>query len=804
MKTHALLRFTASGVATCCALVCIMFWVAPAMAQDNAQLRPITMQFKWKHQFQFAGYYAAKAQGYYRNLGLDVSFEEHDPSKTVTMELLEGRAQFGVGSPTSLLDYYAGAPIVVLGVIFQHSPAILLSRSDTGINTPEDLRGKRVMILNTNTPSLRAMLKAQDIKASEIVLQEVSWDINTLIDGETDAIAAYITDQPYTLKNRGIPANILRPASYGIDFYGDILITSKKLADDDSELVEQFAKASYRGWMYAMTHTDEIIDLILSEYKSGKTRAQLQYEAEAMRELILPRLVPMGSMNQGRWEHISAVYDDLDMLKVTRTLDDFIYTSSEQRTLELFGQWMPFLLGFISMAVLALMLLLLFNRRLQRGIEKRTQELELNKIALRQVLDLVPNMVYAKNRDGRLILVNRSFAESLGCTVEELTGAIHSTVHPDEEQTAYMLESDRNVLDSGTAKVALEEAYLFKDGSTHWLQSTRLPYISADTGEPAVLILSIDITRRKLADEALQKSQDELRDLNEELEGRVTKRTQKLEEAKENLENSLEQLKKTQEELILSEKLAALGGLVAGVAHEINTPLGIGVTASSFLHEKILELSTKFDGDELKKSDLEKFIKTGMDSTSNILTNLGRAAELIKSFKQVAADQSSELPRRFNLREYVDEVLLSLRPKYKRTSHVIKNDCPDVLMFSYPGAFMQIITNLLTNSLTHAYAEGESGTIRMGGEVNGDTVTFTFSDDGVGIAPEFKEKVFEPFHTTRRNQGGTGLGLHIVFNTVTQLLGGTIHMDSTLGEGTTYTISMPLKQDRPDPTAENK
>ncbi len=781
-----------------------MFWVAPAMAQDTAQLRPITMQFKWKHQFQFAGYYAAKAQGYYRDLGLDVSFKEHDPSMTVTTELLEGRAQFGVGSPTSLLDYYAGAPIVVLGVIFQHSPAILLSRSDTGINTPEDLRGKRVMILNTNTPSLRAMLKAQDIKASEIVLQEVSWDISALIDGKTDAIAAYITDQPYTLKNLGIPANILRPVSYGIDFYGDILITSKKLADDDSELVEQFAEASYRGWMYAMTHTDEIIDLILSEYKSGKTRAQLQYEAEAMRELILPRLVPMGSMNQGRWEHISAVYDDLDMLKVTRTLDDFIYTSSEQRTLELFGQWMPFLLGFISMAVLALMLLLLFNRRLQRGIEKRTQELELNKIALRQVLDLVPNMVYAKDREGRLILVNRSFAESLGCTVEELTGATHSTVHPDEEQTAYMLESDRNVLDSGTAKVALEEAYLFKDGSTHWLQTTRLPYISADTSEPAVLILSIDITRRKLADEALQKSQDELRDLNEELEGRVTQRTRKLEEAKENLENSLEQLKKTQEELILSEKLAALGGLVAGVAHEINTPLGIGVTASSFLHEKIQELSTKFDGDELKKSDLEKFIKTGMDSTSNILTNLGRAAELIKSFKQVAADQSSELPRRFNLREYVDEVLLSLRPKYKRTSHVIKNDCPDVLMFSYPGAFMQIITNLLMNTLTHAYAEGESGTIRMGGKVAGDTVTFTFSDDGVGIAPEFKEKVFEPFHTTRRNKGGTGLGLHIVFNTVTQLLGGTIHMDSTLGEGTSYTISMPLKRDRPDPTAENK
>jgi signal transduction histidine kinase len=314
-----------------------------------------------------------------------------------------------------------------------------------------------------------------------------------------------------------------------------------------------------------------------------------------------------------------------------------------------------------------------------------------------------------------------------------------------------------------------------------------------DTNEPAVLILSVDITNRRLADKALKKSEEKLRRLNEELEERVLERTRNLEEAKTELEKSLEQLRRTQKELILSEKLAALGGLVAGVAHEINTPLGIGVTASSFLEEKLVELNRKLVDDELKKSDLEHFIHTGLESSGNILTNLNRAAELIKSFKQVAADQSSEMARKFNLRIYVDEILLSLRPKYKRTGHTVLNECPDYEIYSYPGAFIQIITNLLINSLTHAFEEKDKGIIRIGASVQDNELQFTFSDNGAGIPKELTDKVFEPFFTTKRSMGGTGLGLHIVFNTVTQTLGGTIHLDSILGKGTSYTISMPLK-----------
>lgn len=492
---------------------------------------------------------------------------------------------------------------------------------------------------------------------------------------------------------------------------------------------------------------------------------------------------------QFKLHHIADFFTKTDLTEPNIPLIKLLHTPEQQWL----GHWTPHLVGLGAITVIIALALYLFNRKLQRDVAARTRMLEHNSKSLRQVLDLVPNRVYAKNREGKILLVNRAMAESLGSTVTDLKNQNHMDVCPDKEQAEQIHADDQIVFDTGFPKVTLEEPCKYANGSIHWLQTTRLPYTSVDTNEPAVLILSVDITNRRLADKALKKSEEKLRRLNEELEERVLERTRNLEEAKTELEKSLEQLRRTQKELILSEKLAALGGLVAGVAHEINTPLGIGVTASSFLEEKLVELNRKLVDDELKKSDLEHFIHTGLESSGNILTNLNRAAELIKSFKQVAADQSSEMARKFNLRIYVDEILLSLRPKYKRTGHTVLNECPDYEIYSYPGAFIQIITNLLINSLTHAFEEKDKGIIRIGASVQDNELQFTFSDNGAGIPKELTDKVFEPFFTTKRSMGGTGLGLHIVFNTVTQTLGGTIHLDSILGKGTSYTISMPLK-----------
>lgn len=276
------------------------------------------------------------------------------------------------------------------------------------------------------------------------------------------------------------------------------------------------------------------------------------------------------------------------------------------------------------------------------------------------------------------------------------------------------------------------------------------------------------------------------------LEQKIEQRTQELENKNGELSNTLGQLQSTQQQLVESEKMASLGGLVAGVAHEINTPVGIGITAISHLEEKVQEFSRLYGDGKMKRSDLEKFLEASRQSTTIITTNLNRAAELIQSFKQVAVDQSSEDIRNFKMSEYIHEILISLRPKLKRTKHKINVECNDHLEVStYAGAFSQVLTNLIMNSIIHAYGEEDEGHIGVEIKDEGDKVHLVYSDDGKGIPADNLKKIFEPFFTTKRGQGGSGLGLHIIYNIVTQKMNGTIDCQSTVGEGTTFTIIIP-------------
>ena len=264
----------------------------------------------------------------------------------------------------------------------------------------------------------------------------------------------------------------------------------------------------------------------------------------------------------------------------------------------------------------------------------------------------------------------------------------------------------------------------------------------------------------------------------------------------EELEETRHELDDAQRQLVESEKMAALGGLVAGIAHEINTPVGIGVTAASHLETRNKDFDTKFKDGTMKRSDLANYLDTTQQSCELILSNLNRAAEIIGSFKQVAVDQSSEERREFKVGEYLQEVLLSLRPEIKRTKHqVTVSGDDDVVLDTYPGAFAQIITNFVMNSLTHAFEPEAEGHISIEMRRQGPRFVFTYTDDGKGIPEEHQSKIFEPFFTTKRNQGGSGLGMHIVYNLVTQRLNGRIDIESREGEGTRFTIDMPIRQD---------
>jgi signal transduction histidine kinase len=264
--------------------------------------------------------------------------------------------------------------------------------------------------------------------------------------------------------------------------------------------------------------------------------------------------------------------------------------------------------------------------------------------------------------------------------------------------------------------------------------------------------------------------------------------------AKEKAENTLHELNTAQQNLIDAERLAALGGLVAGVAHEVNNPIGISLTvASSFARRAEAFEDELRSGKGLRRSQLDEFVKTSRDAAQQLVSNLHRAGELIQSFKQVAVDRSHAERRTFNLSEATDQIIASLRPALKKASIALSVEVPENLVIDgYPGSYGQILTNLFLNAATHAFPDGRSGNITISAKPRGgDDVEIIFADDGAGMTADVQRQAFDPFFTTRRNEGGTGLGLHIVYNLVTQQLGGRMMLDSRPGQGTTFRIIMP-------------
>jgi signal transduction histidine kinase len=264
--------------------------------------------------------------------------------------------------------------------------------------------------------------------------------------------------------------------------------------------------------------------------------------------------------------------------------------------------------------------------------------------------------------------------------------------------------------------------------------------------------------------------------------------------SKEKAESALLELNAAQQNLIDAERLAALGGLVAGVAHEVNNPIGISLTvASSFARR-----TDQFDAEmrsstPLRRSQLEEFVRSSRDASQQLVGNLHRAAELIQSFKQVAVDRSHAERRQFSLGEATDQIIASLRPVLKRSPIALSVDVPEGLVVDgFPGSYGQILTNLFLNAANHAFPDGRSGAITISAKPRGnDDIEIIFADNGAGMTPDVQRQAFDPFFTTRRNEGGTGLGLHIVYNLVTQQLGGRMMLESRLGQGTTFRIIMP-------------
>ncbi|WP_233009588.1 HAMP domain-containing sensor histidine kinase [Rheinheimera faecalis] len=291
----------------------------------------------------------------------------------------------------------------------------------------------------------------------------------------------------------------------------------------------------------------------------------------------------------------------------------------------------------------------------------------------------------------------------------------------------------------------------------------------------------------------LRSAESEIRQLNQDLEQKINDRTLALKTSNQDLLNTLSTLHQYQNQIVETEKMASLGQMVAGVAHEVNTPIGLGVTASTLMQDKLAEIQKAFDDKKLTSNQLAKFLSDSAENLGIIYRNLERAANLIRSFKQVAVDQSNDNRRYFNMHQLLNEVLLSLRPNLKKTQHQVILNCDEHLeLESKPGPISQILINLIMNSLIHAFEHMEQGTMTISVTLANSRCYLHYQDNGAGVPENIKKRIFDPFVTTKRGEGGSGLGMHLVYNLVTQALNGKIQLESSLDHGIDIQIDFPV------------
>ncbi len=386
---------------------------------------------------------------------------------------------------------------------------------------------------------------------------------------------------------------------------------------------------------------------------------------------------------------------------------------------------------------------------------------------LQQVIDTVPAVINVKDKQLRYVLMNRYMAGIFGVEPAEAIGRTTTDLMSryGAEKTD---ENDKRVLEAGRELGFYEEEYKDSSGNMRQWLVNKLPLLDAEGEIENIVTVALDIGERKRGELEMRK-------------------------AKDAAEAALRNLRETQNSLIEAEKLAALGRLVAGVAHEVNNPVGISLTVASSLERKTALFSAEVARGDLKRSSLTEFLETSRDASSQLVANLNRAAELITSFKQVAADRNYSDQRTFDLGDLTEQVVMSLRPGLRKHNLTLNVDCqPNLTMNSYPGPYGQVLTNLFLNSVAHAFPGGRTGAVDIRVRESGkDNVEILFSDNGCGMSLDVRRRAFDPFFTTRRDQGGTGLGLHIVYSIVTNRLGGRLDLDSEPGGGTRIQIILP-------------
>ncbi len=492
-----LLRSTAIAIlGVSLALELAFFQGSLAHGESPTALEPVTLQLKWQHQFQFAGYYAAKALGYYEQAGLDVSFLEAptDGSDPVG-PVLEQEAEFGVGDAHLIALRSQGKPVIALAAIYQHSPLIFLALESSKIDHIHDIVGKKVMLQAGADAALIAYLKQESIELSQLQLIAHNFELDSLIQGEVDVISAYATDEPFLLEKAGLKYVTFNPRSSGIDFYGDTLFTTENYIREHPQRVKAFREASLAGWHYALEHPQDVITLILNDYSERHSPEHLAFEAQQSRKLILPHLLDIGTMNPKRWQAIADTYQELGLLPGQFNLEGFLYQDYVARD----DYWLQacilgtvlLLIGLIGLSVRFYQL----QARLRQEIKERIDsEAKLEELAdrYRALVDHAPfPVVISSWPEGRVLYVNFQALQKFELNPD--------TIQEQITHNYYVSQDDRARLETTLAQEAFIQNWQVKlqtkTGNAFWA-SLSLSKITFDH-QLAIFAAIVDVSEQR-------------------------------------------------------------------------------------------------------------------------------------------------------------------------------------------------------------------------------------------------------------------------------------------------------------------
>lgn len=705
----------------------------------NTASNQITLQLKWYHQFQFAGYYAAQLKGYYRDEGLNVTLVEGSPKHPPLTSILERRATYGVSDSDILIARLQGKPLVVMAAIFQHAPYILMTRLDRGITHPRELVGRKVMVEGEQGMALlKAMFLRQGVDWTKVKFIPHTWNIHDLVDGKADAITAYYTTEPAQMQSMGAQPGIMRAMDYGVDFYGDTLFTLEEEVKNNPARAAAFLRATVKGWRYAFDHTEEIIQHILqmpSVQQRGITAEMLRYEADKMQQLVLPNLVDIGSMSTERWQRMARLYTALGLAPNTDKLDGFVY-NPDKHSKSVLLKWVAITCG----SVFGISLLVgIWTLQMQQLVRRRTRELaEQNKqlaiseASYREMFNIANDAIFVHDLESfRILDVNSRACELFGYERNELLTLTVSQITSNSSSHAHdhLMELKEKVITQGPQ--LFEWHCLHHSGHEFWSEV----HLKRGTinGEERLLALVRDITeRRRLEEDRLKVS-----------------------------------------------KLDALGVIAGGIAHDLNNIM-LGI---------ILNLDLLLNQTRIHSEDAAL-----MRSAKNAAL---RASDLSRRMLTFAKG-GDPIKKNINIRELIINSLnLALRGSSLLGSVQIEPNLPTIQ--ADPGQIAQVLDNLIINAREaspgggNLFIRGRSQKLKAG-EIHslppGDYLLIEVQDQGTGIPEDVLPKIFDPYFTTKKS--GHGIGLATCYS-IMKKHGGDILVHSLPGQGTTFSLYLPIQ-----------